>query len=89
MYKNLRPAFFIFIGITLALASSALAPNTISMSQGAFTATAYLIQASQTPTPAQEKEMVPGETNLILLLGAILAVIIITAILWHRRDWER
>ena len=89
MFKTLRPVFFLFIGIILALASSALAPNTIAGSQALPSTTATLAQTLATPTPVPEKEMVPGNTNIILILGAILVVIIITAILWHRRDWEK
>jgi hypothetical protein len=88
MYKTLRPILLISVGIAFALASSVMVP---SFSQGQLlpstTATPKIITV--TATAVQEAEKVPGDTNIILLLGAVLVVIIITAIMWHRRDWER
>lgn len=89
MFKSLRPVFLITIGLTAAMASAALAPHSIILGRNALTATATLEAAAVTATPVIEKEMIPGDTNIILLLGAILVIIIITAILWRRRDWEK
>jgi hypothetical protein len=33
--------------------------------------------------------LIPGRTDLILLLGMILVVIIVASIMWHRRDWGK
>jgi hypothetical protein len=88
MFKTLRPILLISVGIAFALASSVMVP---SFSQGQLlpSATATPEVITVTATAVQEAEKVPGDTNIILLLGAVLVVIIITAIMWHRRDWER
>lgn len=88
MFKTLRPILLISVGIAFALASSVMVP---SFSQGQLfpSATATTEVITVTATVIHEPEMVPGETNIILLLGAVLVLIIISAIMWHRRDWER
>jgi hypothetical protein len=89
MFKSLRSFFLITIGLTVALAGAALAPDSISLGQKAQAATTTPEVVTVIVTPFSKEEMVPGDTNIILLLGAILVVIIITAIMWHRRDWEK
>jgi hypothetical protein len=88
MFKTLRPILLISVGIAFALAGSVMVP---SFSQGqllsSVTATPEVITVTATVIHVAEK--VPGDTNIILLLGAVLVVIIISAIMWHRRDWER
>ena len=89
MIKAVRPIFLIMTGIAFALASSALSSPSFSIGQENFATTATLVTNEVTATIIQETEKNPGDTNFILLLGIILVIIIITAIMWHRRDWER
>jgi hypothetical protein len=88
MFKHLRPTLLITIGLALAFASAALTPLH-PWEQAAATATSTLTATTITPSPAENEEMVPGTTSLILFLGTILVVIIVASIMWHRRDWER
>jgi len=89
MIKQARPILLITIGLAVALASAALAAPDVSWIQ--TTPTASVTSAVETirATAVQETGKVPGNTNIILLLGAILVVIIVAAIMWHRRDWEK
>jgi hypothetical protein len=87
--KQLRPIFLIFIGLTFAIGSSALTPLTYSWRQVLPTTAPSIATPTATVTPMPEVEMVPGGTNLILLLGTLLVVIVVIAIMWHRRDWEK
>ena len=89
MIKAVRPVFLIMTGIAFALAGSALSSPSVSIGQENIATTATLVTNAVTATVIPEVEKVPGETNIILLLGIILVIIIITAIMWHRRDWER
>jgi hypothetical protein len=89
MFKHLRPILLITIGLALAFASAALTPPLYPWEQAAPTATSTLTATTITPSPAENEEMVPGTTSLILFLGTILVVIIVASIMWHRRDWER
>jgi ABC-type transport system involved in cytochrome c biogenesis permease subunit len=87
--KQLRPVFLIFIGLALAIGSSALTPPTYSWGQVLPTSTPALATPTAMVTHLPEVEMVPGSTNMILLLGTLLVVIVVIAIMWHRRDWEK
>jgi hypothetical protein len=87
--KPLHPIFFIIIGIVLALGSSALTPPINLWEQVLPTSTPTPAMPTPTVTPTPEVELVPGGTNIILLLGALLVVIVVIAIIWHRRDWEK
>ncbi len=89
MIKPARPILLITIGLAVALASAALTPPVFSWKQ--TTPTAIITSATEglTATAVRETEKVPGETNIILLFGVILVVIIVAAIFWHRRDWEK
>ena len=89
MIKTTRPILLITIGLAVALASAALASPDVSWVQTTLTATTTSALETITATAVHETEKVPGETNVILLLGAILVVIIVAAIMWHRRDWEK
>ncbi len=89
MIKAVRPVFLIITGLAFALAGSALSPSSLSIGQGNFATTATLVTNTVTSTVIPETDKIPGDTNIILLLGIILVIIIITAIMWHRRDWER
>lgn len=89
MPRSLRPILFISIGLAVALAGSALMPPSVPWGQTAQTATIIPVIVTVSATPVPEKEMVPGNTNIILLLGSMLVVIILTAVMWHRRDWEK
>jgi beta-lactamase regulating signal transducer with metallopeptidase domain len=89
MNKTARPMLLITIGLAVALASAALASPTVSRVQTTPSTTAISDTEVITATAVHETEKVPGNTNIILLLGAILVVIIVTAIMWHRRDWEK
>jgi hypothetical protein len=89
MLKQLRPFFLVTIGLAIAFISGALTLPFHAAGQTASTATAMLSAPSLTSTPTAAKEMIPGSTSLILLLGTLLVVIIVASIMWHRRDWER
>jgi hypothetical protein len=89
MIKSARPIILIAIGLSFALASTALATPVISWGQTTPTPVATSVLETLTATAVQETEKIPGETNIILLLGSILVVIIVVAIMWHRRDWEK
>jgi hypothetical protein len=88
-FKQLRPIFLIFIGLALAIGSAALTPPLFLWGQTLPSTTPSLATLTPTVTPLPEAEMVPGSTNVILLLGALLVLIVVVAILWHRRDWEK
>lgn len=79
----------ITIGHAVAFTSAALASPTVSWMQTTPTTTVTFAGEVITATAVHEAEKVPGNTNIILLLGAILVVIIVAAIMWHRRDWEK
>jgi len=87
--KHLQPVVLILIGLAFALGASALTPLTDIRGQVQTTPTPVVITPVVTLLPKAEIRLIPGNTNLILLLGAFLVVIIVVAILWHRRDWER
>jgi len=89
MVKATRPIFLIAIGLAVALASAALTPPLFPWRQTTPTAIATSPTEVLTATAVHETEKVPGETNIILLLGVVLVVIIVAAIFWHRRDWEK
>lgn len=89
MIKTARPILLLTIGLAFALASAALAFPDISWVQTTPTPIVTSTTETITATAIHETEKVPGNTNIILLLGAILVVIIVTAIMWHRRDWEK
>lgn len=89
MIKTARPMLLITIGLAVALASAALASPVVSWVQTTPTAIVTSATEALTATAVHETEKVPGDTNIILLLGAILVVIIVAAIMWHRRDWEK
>lgn len=89
MIKKARPILLITIGLAIALASAALASPDVFWAQTTPTASVTSAIETITATAVQETEKVPGNTNIILLLGAILVVIIVAAIMWHRRDWEK
>lgn len=89
MHKKIRPFLLITIGMVVAFASSALAPSSLGLIQANPTSTPVLATVTVTATQFEKPELVPGDTNLILLLGTVLVVIILTAVIWHRRDWER
>ena len=89
MFKQLRPFFLIIIGLGVALTSAALTLPFHAAGQTVPTPTAILSVPSLTSTQTAPKEMVPGSTSVILLLGTFLVVIIVASIMWHRRDWER
>lgn len=87
--KQLRPVFLIFIGLVLAIGSTALTPSANLWGQVLPSATPELAAPTATATPLPEVEMIPGTTNVIFLLGALLVVIVIIAIMWHRHDWKK
>jgi len=89
MIKTARPILLITIGLAFALASAALAFPDISWVQTTPTPIATSATEAITATAIHETEKVPGNTNIILLLGAILVAIIVAANTWHRRDWEK
>lgn len=89
MIKTARPILLITIGLAVALASAALTPPVFSWGQTTPTAIVTSATEAITATAVHETEKVPGETNIILLIGLILVVIIVAAIFWHRRDWEK
>ena len=37
----------------------------------------------------QEGESVPGSTDSILLMGVFIVLLIVTPIVWNRRNWMR
>ena len=89
MFKQIRPVFLISIGLAIAFSSAALTPPFHPWGQTTSTATSTLNAATATAIPSVNPELIPGRTDLILLLGMILVVIVIASIVWHRRDWER
>lgn len=89
MIKPARPILLITIGLAFTLASAALTPPVNFWGQTTPSITVTSATEAITLTVVHETEKVPGETNIILLLGVILVVIIVTAIMWHRRDWEK
>jgi len=89
MFKKIRPVFLILIGLAIAFSSAALTPPFHPWGQTLPTATSTLNPATVTAIPSGNQELIPGRTDLILLLGIILILIIIASIMWHRRDWER
>jgi hypothetical protein len=89
MFKQIRPIFLISAGLAIAFSSAALTSPIHSWGQVIPTATQTLITSTVTTVPSGNLELIPGRTDLILLLGMILVVIIVTSIMWHRRDWEK
>jgi hypothetical protein len=89
MFKKIRPVLLISAGLASAFTSAALPPPIHDGGQAVPTATSTIITATATALPSGNLELIPGRTDLILLLGMVLVVIIVASIMWHRRDWER
>jgi hypothetical protein len=89
MQKKIRPLFLIFVGLAMAFSSAALTSSFQPWIQATSTTTPAIATFTTTPTQPGHSEMVPGGTDLILILGIILVIIIISAVMWHRRDWEK
>jgi hypothetical protein len=89
MFKQIRPVFLISAGLAIAFSSAALNSPVHPWDQAMPTITSTLIIATATAVPSGNSELIPGRTDLILLLGMILVVIIVASIMWHRRDWGK
>jgi hypothetical protein len=80
---SLRPWLLILIIFLLAIGSAALSPAS-PLQQGVLPAAALAA-----PTPKPQLPVDEVSTDLIVILGGALLLIVLTPILLHVREWAR
>jgi hypothetical protein len=89
MKKYSRRLAILSVGLILALAGAALTHSIAVQSSQAVidTTTAFFLQATSTPQPADESEI--GSTDGIVVMGVIIVLIVALPILIRRKHWRR
>ena len=88
MKRLIRPAIILGVSLLVALFSAAVT-YTAKISGAEYSTTASILLQT-TPTPqADEDRSEIGDTNMIVVMGGVITLIVLIPVLMQRKTWMR
>lgn len=88
MKRLIRPAIVIGVSLLIALFGAAITYTAKISSQGYSTTASFLLQTAPSQQVEEDKSEV-GSTDLIVVMGGVITLIVLIPILVQRKSWMR
>jgi len=88
MNKLIRPAIILGISLLIAFASAAITYTAKIAGSGYSTTASILLQTTPTPKAEEDRSEV-GSTDLIVVMGGVITLIVLVPVLVQRKAWMR
>jgi len=88
MNKLIRPAIILGVSLLIALASAAITYTAKISGSGYSTTASILLQTTPTPKVEEDRSEV-GSTDLIVVMGGVITLIVLIPVLVQRKAWMR
>jgi len=88
MKKLVRPVIILGISLLIAFASAAVTYTAKISGSGYSTTASILLQTTPTPKAEEDRSEI-GDTNLIVVMGGVIMLIVLIPVLVQRKAWMR
>jgi hypothetical protein len=88
MKRFIRPAIVLGVSLLIALSSAAITYTAKISGLGYSTTASIFLQTTPTPKAEQDRSEV-GDTDLIVIMGGVLTLIVLIPVIIQRKSWMR
>lgn len=88
MKRLIRPAIILGVSLLIALSSAAITYTAQISGLGNSTAASIFLQTTPTPQVEEDRSEI-GDTNMIVVMGGVITLIVLIPVLMQRKIWMR